>query len=165
MASGRPELDAAPVACVRSEFDDAPVAVMVNGFKGHADTVLHAWSRLQLCNLEEVLRHSPCRNTCCSTRNHCDAMNWSLFRAGGCCDIVSCTLTHAGKQRVQNRRRDFQIPSNKCGVSHDVDQQCQLCPSVSGVTTFGEDVCQFANANGHDPMRRRLNMFCGIMSP
>ena len=30
--------------------------------------------------------------------NHCGAMNWSLFRADGCSDMVFCTLPHAGKK-------------------------------------------------------------------
>ena len=33
-------------------------------FQDFTDTVLHAWSRFQLCALVEVLRDSPCRHSC-----------------------------------------------------------------------------------------------------
>ena len=46
----------------RPELDDAPVAAMVN--VSGSDTVLHDWSRLQLCNLVEVLRDSPRQHSC-----------------------------------------------------------------------------------------------------
>ena len=32
---------------------------------------------------------------------------------------------------THNRRRDWHIALNKCCVRHDVDQKCQLFPSVS----------------------------------
>ena len=62
MASGRPELDAAPVASLRPELHGAPVAVMVN-LGDLDDTVLLAWSRLQLCILVGVLRDSLWRHS------------------------------------------------------------------------------------------------------
>ena len=54
-----------------------------------------------------------------------------------------CARQIRGKQRIRNRSWDWQIALSKCGVRHDVDQYCQLCPSVSGERTFAEDVSRW----------------------
>ena len=104
------------------------------------DTSLHAKSRLQLCFLVEARRPS-CRFFFYK-KNHCCAMNWLLSRFCRCSERLSGTFAHAGKYRIHNRRRNWQIALNECGVGHDADQSCQLCPPVSCEWSFCEDVCQ-----------------------
>ena len=43
--------------------------------RGLADTVVHAWSRLEICNLSEALRDSPCRNSCRSISSQ--SLQWT----------------------------------------------------------------------------------------
>ena len=72
------------------------------------------------------------------------ALQWTgfCFALARCSERFSITFAHAGKERFHSRRRKWQFTLCTCGVSHDVDQLCQLCPSVSCEWPFGEDVCQ-----------------------
>ena len=102
VASSCPDLDDAPVVSGRPEHDDAAVAVMVIAW-GLADTVLRAWCSLQLRNSVDVLHVGTI--VVQLPRKRCGATNWSPFPACGCSDMVSCTLTHAGTNNSQLRKK------------------------------------------------------------
>ena len=68
-----------------------------------AGTGFHAWSRLQLDILVEVLRDCPDVGILidkCSRNQSC-AMNWLLLHACRCSDRVSSTFAHARKKESQ----------------------------------------------------------------
>ena len=98
----------------------SPLWSMIQDLTG---TVLQAWSRFQLCTLVEVLRDSPCRHSCRQFSSQ------SLM----CNELASCfALADATKDSPARGTEGFTtVALSKCGVPHDVDMSCQLCPSVS----------------------------------
>ena len=109
---------------------------------GLADTVLHAWSHLQLCNLVEVLWTGFCFALADAAKD-------------------SPAPPHAGKLRIPNRRWDWQIVVcimilTSCVTSVHLSGECTFLWGFLPITVLWSEsldldwCCQIDNPNRHD---------------